>query len=303
MTRDAKTQRILTDPHRKGAEPFEMHTIGASRFDSEDPYHAALTVSWPAFLGLMACAYLLTGMVFALLYGLSPGTIANVRPDHVEDLFFFSIETLATVGYGDMHPVTTYGHQIATLEILVGVVFTAVLTGLVFVRFSKPRAKVIYADNIVLTPYNGGRSLMIRIGNGRTNILSDANLRLSVLIREVTHEGRIFRRVHELGLLRSHNPVFAINMTLIHTIDDQSPLKGFTDEGLAASDVRFFLSFQARDPALGAIVHDLRTYSADAIRPGFHYADMVSFDADGRTVGDLRQISALEPDEPVQART
>jgi inward rectifier potassium channel len=297
MARETKSQRIVADPHRKGAEPFEMHTIGASRFDSEDPYHAALTVSWPAFLGLMACAYLLTGLVFAVLYGLSVGAIANVRPGHIEDLFFFSIETLATVGYGDMHPQTTYGHQIATLEILVGIVFTAVLTGLIFVRFSKPRAKVIYADRIVITPYNGCRTLMIRIGNGRTNFLSDANLRLSVLIREVSHEGRIFRRVHELTLLRSHNPVFAINMTLMHPIDDKSPLQGFTNEGLASSDMRLFLSFQARDPALGAMVHDLRTYSADAIWPGFHYADMVTFDADGRTVGDLRQISTLEPDE------
>jgi len=83
MVPEAKTQRVIADPHRRGAEPFEMHTIGASRFDSEDPYHAALTVSWPAFLGLMACAYLLTGLVFALLYGLSPGHTAHVRPGHI----------------------------------------------------------------------------------------------------------------------------------------------------------------------------------------------------------------------------
>jgi len=96
-----------------------------------------------------------------------------------------------------------------------------------------------------------------------------------------------------------HNQAFAINRTLIHAIDDQSQLKDFTDEGLVSSVVWFFLSFQARDPALGAIVHDWRTDRADAIRPGFHYADMVTFDADGRTVGDLRQISMLEPDDPI----
>lgn len=295
--REPKSLRVVADPHRTGPEPFEMHTIGASRFDSSDPYHAALTVRWPVFLGLIAGAYLFAASIFASLYWLVPGSVANVRSGHVEDLFFFSIETLATVGYGDMHPATTYGHQIAALEILVGVAFTAILTGLIFVRFSRPQAKIVYADNLVVTPFNGCRTLMIRIGNGRTNILSDANVRLSVLMREVTHEGQTFRRVYELDLLRSHNPVFALNMTLMHPINGKSPLNGLSNAALATSDIRFFLSFQARDPALGAMVHDLRAYSADAIRPGHHYADMVTVDADGRTLGDLRRINMLEPDD------
>ena len=300
--REPKSQRVVGDPNRSGPEPFEMRTIGARRFHASDPYHAALTVRWPVFLGLIAGAYLITAFVFAVLYGLGSGSVANVRPGHWEDLFFFSIETLATVGYGDLHPATTYGHQIAAIEILVGVAFTAILTGLIFVRFSRPRAIVVYAENMVITPYNGCRTLMIRVGNGRTNILSDAQVRLSVLMREISHEGQTFRRVYELELLRAHNPVFALNMTLMHPINAQSPLQHLSDQDLVESDIRFFLSFQARDPALGAMVHDLRSYAADKIRPGYRYVDMVTVDNDGRTLGDLRRISMVELDSSPASR-
>ena len=293
---EPKSMRVVADPHRSGPEPFEMRTIGARRFHPSDPYHAALTVNWPAFLCLIAGAYLVTAFVFACLYAIEPGSVANVRPGHLEDLFFFSIETLATVGYGDLHPATTYGHQIAAVEILVGVAFTAILTGLIFVRFSRPRAMVIYAENLVITSYNGCRTLMLRIGNGRTNILSDAHMRLSALMREVSHEGQTFRRVYELSLLRSHNPLFALNMTLMHPINAQSPLQHLTDQELVESDIRFFFSFQARDPALGAMVHDLRTYAADKVMPGYRYVDMVTVNENGGTLGDLRKISLVEPD-------
>lgn len=155
---------------------------------------------------------------------------------------------------------------------------------------------VIYAENLVITSYNGCRTLMLRIGNGRTNILSDAHMRLSALMREVSHEGQTFRRVYELNLLRSHNPLFALNMTLMHPINAQSPLQHLTDQELVESDIRFFFSFQARDPALGAMVHDLRTYAADKVMPGYRYVDMVTVNENGGTLGDLRKISLVEPD-------
>ena len=124
-------------------------------------------------------------------------------------LFFFSIETLATVGYGDMYPATLYGRVVAASEIVCGLAFTAILTGLTFVRFSRPRAKLVFAANPVVAIHNGKPTLMVRIGNGRASVLTDAAAKLNVLLSETTTEGKLFRRVQELRLERAHLPALS----------------------------------------------------------------------------------------------
>ena len=126
---------------------FEFKKKGVSRFDLRDPYHLAIVLTWPQFLGALLALYLLVNLGFATIFWLVPGSVANVRQDSFADAFFFSIETLATVGYGDMHPATLYGHVAASTEIVCGLAFTAILTGLTFVRFSRPRAKFVFAPH------------------------------------------------------------------------------------------------------------------------------------------------------------
>jgi inward rectifier potassium channel len=269
---------------------------GVARYDWADPYRIAVSLSWPQFLAAIFGIYISVTSAFALAYALVPGAVANARPRVFADHFFFSIETLATVGYGEMYPASLYGHVIATFEILTGVVFTAILTGLIFVRFSKPRAKFLFADHPVVTRHNGQRTLMVRVGNGRAVVLSDAQARLSVLIAERSAEGAQFRRTHQLALVREKIPVFPLTWTLMHVIDEQSPLYGMTPSRAAETDVRLFLVLEARDPDLASIVHDLRNYEPAAVRFNMHYVDVIEDDENGRPCADMTRLSDLEPD-------
>ncbi len=280
----------------KRTGPLDVAKVGVARFDFRDPYHLALTATWPMFAASVLALYAAINIVFAILYAAMPGAIGNARPGSLLDGFFFSMETLATVGYGQMYPATTYGHLISVAEIMSGIAFTTITTGLIFVRFSKPRAKILYADNIVVTPYNGLPTLMVRIGNGRTSMLTDLTVRLSALIREHSTEGHSIRRVNDLPLVRSNVPMFALTLTLMHRIDETSPLYGHTAQSLVDGDIRFFLSVEARDTAINSTVHDLKDYRAHNVQFGMRYADAVTVNSEGRTMADLTRISVIEPD-------
>lgn len=275
---------------------YELAKIGVQRFDIRDPYHFALTIGWPGFLVWVVAVYGLINFVFAGLYIANPGSIANARPGEIADAFFFSVETLATVGYGEMYPANLIGHLIASAEIVSGMAFTAIMTGLVFVRFSKPKAKIVYADRAVITPHNRVLTLMVRIGNGRVNLLSNVHMQLHALIRETSEEGRGSYNIHTLTLVRDHVPSFPLLLTLMHPLDGHSPLAGRDARELADAQVRLFLSIEARDPALAASVHDLKTYASDEIVFGMRYVDAVSIDDAGRPLADLTKVGMLEPD-------
>jgi inward rectifier potassium channel len=282
---------------------FDLFTTGASGFDLRDPYHFISTMSWPMFFLCLVVSELLINSGFALLYIAVPGSIANVPGRSFIDAFFFSIETLATVGYGNMVPVTRYGHVVSAVEIICGIVYTAVMTGVIFIRFSKPKAKIVYAERPVVANHSGVPTLMIRIANGRTHMLTDASVRLNALMLESTPEGQHFRRLYSLELSLSHFPLFALMWTLMHKIDVKSPLHGRSADALVRDGVRLLLSFEARDPALSVQVHDLMSYPADTIAFGMRYSDAVSWDERGRTSADIRRVSVIEPDLPAARST
>lgn len=275
---------------------FELAPRGARKYDWRDPYHMALALSWPKFICLLLGLDLSINVVFALAYFARPGSIANARPGSFADSFFFSLETLATVGYGVMAPATFYGHIVASTEIICGMAFMAIMTGLVFVRFSRPRARILYATNPVISRFNGTPTLMIRIGNGRVHRLTDATARLSVLVNEWTSEGQFFRRIRELRLVRPRIPLFALTWTLMHEIDEASPFHGCDSDRLRETIARIFLSIEARDPALAARVYDIKDYGPADILFNRRYVDAVGIDKAGRTIADLTRISWTEPE-------
>jgi len=275
---------------------YEFKKQGVSRFDLRDPYHLAVALTWPQFLAALLALYLSVNVVFAALFWLVPGSVANARPDSFADAFFFSIETLATVGYGEMYPATLYGHVVASAEIVCGLGFTAILTGLTFVRFSRPRAKLVFAANPVVAMHNGKPTLMVRIGNGRAGVLADAAAKLNVLLSETTAEGKLFRRAQELRLERAHIPLFPLDWTLMHVLDERSPLHGYDMARAIEADARVFVTLEARDPTLATSVHEIRTYMPEDIRFGMRYTDAVTIAEDGTPVADLTRIGALEPD-------
>jgi inward rectifier potassium channel len=168
---------------------YEFRKKGVSRFDLRDPYYLAVALTWPQFLAALLALYLTVNVVFATLYWLVPGSVANARPTSFADVFFFSIETIATVGYGEMYPATAYGHAVSASEIVCGLAFTAILTGLTFVRFSRLRAKLVFAANPVVASHRGKPTLMVRIGNGRAGVLADAEAKLNVFYLDANAEG------------------------------------------------------------------------------------------------------------------
>lgn len=273
-----------------------MFKLGLRRYDLTDPYHLAVSLPWWGFTVALVGCWLAINLVFALLYWLGPGAVANARPGSVSDAFFFSIETLATVGYGVMAPANLYGHIVSATEIVTGMAFTAISTGLLFVRFSRPRAKFIYAEDAVITSHNCAPTLMVRFANGRLSILNNADVRMYLLLPERTQEGAIYRRVHNLKLTQAHLPVFVLPWTVMHPVDRSSPLFGHDAASLIDAGARLILSVEAHDVSLGAPVRDMKNYAAVEIQFGMHYADTVSQDGNGRTTADLSRVGLLESD-------
>src|ERR1700722_10297874 len=206
-----------------------------------DFYHNAMTVTWPGFFGSLAAIFVLFNLLFAQIFYLGDAPIANAKPGSFSDLFFFSVETTSTVGYGDMHPQTMYGHAVATVENFFGLVSLAVMTGLVFARFSRPRARLIFANNPVIAMHNGAQTLMMRVGNARNNFISDASAKLWIIRATSSSEGRRSVTFLPMRLDRSENPVFALSWTLFHTIDADSPLHGLSAQDIADDDLNFAL--------------------------------------------------------------
>src|SRR5215469_12759563 len=220
----------------------EIETLGLSQGFWSDLYHRCMTVSWPAFFGFAAALFVALNAVFGFLYFLGHEPIANAAENGPLAYFYFSIETLATVGYGDMHPQTNYGHLIATIEIFTGMSFLAVMTGLIFTRFSRPRARFLFAEHPVVTIHQGQPTLMMRVANVRNNTISQATARLWLFRLETTAEGWSIRRYHELLLDRHEHPMFMLGWTLFHTIDETSTLYRVTPDDLAAVEASFTLN-------------------------------------------------------------
>ena len=283
-------------PVRFTLGPQQFITKGLPRFDLQDPYYFAVSLSWKKFALVFLAAEFAINTLFAALYMLEPASIANQPKVGFPSAFFFSLETLATVGYGEMYPGTTYGHVVSSLEILTGTVFTAIMTGLLFIRFSKPKAKMVYATNPVIAQQNGVETLMLRMGSTRASVLHNANISLHMLSRIVTDEGQQQVNIVELPLIRSHMPVLVVLFTLRHVVDETSPLYDIDVAGEDFEAIRFFVTITARDPAIGQEVTDLHTFVASDIRVGMRYVDAVHAISKSKTVADYSLLSRIEPD-------
>ncbi len=285
----------MVGPVRLSVGAQEFVKVGLTRFDPHDPYYFAISLDWRRFGLLFVVAEVAINTLFAALYTLQPGAIANAPAgNRFVNAFYFSLETLATVGYGEMYPGTPYGHVVASLEIVTGTVFTAIMTGLLFIRFSKPRAKMLYATHPVVTTNNGRRTLMLRIGNARTSLLHNATATIHTLVRSVSQEGVAQSNIVDLPLVRNRNPVFVVLWTLMHVIDEKSPLHDLGAEDLEA--IRLVIAVSAWDPAIGQEVSDVHTINGADIRVGMRYAQAMRPLNNARTLVDYASLSVLEPD-------
>ncbi|WP_439890087.1 ion channel [Ralstonia sp. 25C] len=296
-TPSSPTQRV-----RRGRKIWSgtQHVIayGMPPLGWRDIYHHALEVNWPTFFALLATLFLTMNAVFAGLYSLGDAPIANQSPPGFAGAFFFSVETLATVGYGDMHPQTTYAHIIATLEIFIGMSGIAMATGLVFARFSRPRAKILFARNPVVRTINGTPTLMLRAANARQNVIAEATARLRLMQDERSPEGYSIYKIRDLKLERSEHPIFLLGWVMMHVIDETSPLHNATVESLAAGDALLLLTIEGADETAAQTVQARYSWRHDAIRWNHRYLDLIR-DEDGVTTVDYDNFHKIEPvDEP-----
>jgi inward rectifier potassium channel len=280
-----------------GQREIETHGLGTGFWS--DLYHRSMTVYWPVFFGSAAAIFLLLNAVFAFIYWFGDKAIANVDPNLPLplSLFYFSIETLATVGYGDMHPQTNYGHIVATVEIFTGMSFLAVMTGLIFARFSRPRARFVFARHPVVTTYQGEPTLMIRFANARHNTISQATARLWLLRLESTKEGEQFRRYYELKLDRREHPMFSLSWTLLHLIDETSAFYGMTADDFVASEGVLILNVDGVDDNSAQRLYARQIYSRQDIRWQHRYRDITSFPVKGRLVLDYTKFHDVVAEE------
>ena len=265
-----------------------------------DFYHSALTMRWPAFFASLAGLFLLLNGVFACLYQLGAKPIANQYPDGFLGAFFFSVETLATVGYGDMHPQTLYAHVIATLEIFVGLSGIALGTGLVFARFSRPRANMIFARQVVVHPIEGRMTLMVRAANARQNVITEAQAKLRLIRVETSSDGYRLRRIHDLKLVRDQHPLFTLGWNLMHVIDEASPLHGMTPEMLADQHATLHVVIEGSDESTAQTMQARYSWSDGQIRWDHRYVDLMS-DADGVSTMDYTYFHDVVPFDGVMS--
>jgi inward rectifier potassium channel len=247
-----------------------------------DISHRSMTASWPAFISGAALVFIGFNAVFALFYWIGNQPIANVPDGAYIDYLYFSIETLSTAGYGDMHPQTHYGHFIATVELFTGIFSMSLMTGLIFARFSRPKARLLFADYPVISTHEGKPTLMVRLANERHNIIGNATARMWLLKNVVSMEGRSLRRFYELPLTRNEHPALALSWTLFHVLDEESPLYGLTAEDLDAADVSLVVVVSGYDIVAAQTVHARRGYNHSDIRFGQRYADILGDSDDGR---------------------
>jgi len=273
---------------------LEFVKLNAAKFSFRDSYHFILTLTWPRFAALVLAVYILINLVFASLYLLGGRCIAELPPGSFYEAFFFSVETLATVGYGHMYPDTFYGHFVTTVEIVVGMFGMAAITGLIFVRFSRPTARLLFSKCAVIAPFDGVPTLMLRVANQRHIPMAEAEFRVMLFRNEPTKEDANVRRFHPLKLQFDRMIAFPVALTLRHVIDESSPLFGMNAEDLKASDTRLMASIVCIDTVIPAPVQSATDYTYNDILWNRRFVEIYAEADDGRFTVDYGRIHETE---------
>ncbi len=275
---------------------YEVHILGAPAPGLGDLYHAMLRLPWWAAAGVVTAAYLALNAGFAGLYLLTGG-LSNAQEGSFADAFFFSVQTMGTIGYGAIAPVSRAANALVVVESVVGLAFTALATGLVFVRFSLQRARLMFSRHAVIGALDGRPALMLRIGNERRGRIVDARFRFSFTRTTTSSEGVTMYRSVDLPLLRDHATALSRSWNVVCPILEGSPLEGVTPESLAAMEAEFVLLVTGIDDTTLQPVHAMNTWMASDVLFGHRLADVIRERPDGNMELDLAKFHAVVPVE------
>lgn len=240
----------------------------------QDFYHATVRMTWPRFLAAFTFVFLLTNVIFGFMYSLQRDAVAGLAAPDFLAYFFFSVQTLATIGYGAMYPNTLYGHVLVTVEAMVGLLGMGMFAALAFARLSLPTARVVFSHTAVISPFEGQPALMFRMANERNNRIIGAEVALTLFINETTQEGVRMRRIHDLNLVRNHIPMLALTWLVIHPIDADSPLAKLSQEALAEADFSLVATIKGLDETVSQTIHANHTYGFQDLRWQHRFVDL-----------------------------
>lgn len=269
--------------------------VGIKRKKLSDLYHLLLTTSWYKLIVFVLGSYIFVNVLFAVLYKLGGTSVEGARPGSFGDLFFFSVQTMATIGYGKMAPASTWAHILVTIEALIGLLGLAMISGLMFAKFSRPTARVLFSQVAVVSKRNGVASLMVRLANQRNNQVVEAQLRLTLVRSETTLEGESIRRFYDLPLLHDRSAVFALTWTAIHPIGPDSPLYQTSMETLEREQAFLLVSMVGIEEVFSQTIHARKMYTTVDIRHGHRFVDIISALPDGRIRVDYTRFHDTQP--------
>jgi len=279
---------------------FNVVRDGLSPLSSMSLYHWLLTISWPKFLAFITGSYVAINTLFAFAFLLlgtdalqsSAGSFAG-QPFY--RAFFFSVDTFATIGYGNIIPVGVVANTLVTIEALLNIVGVALATGVIFARFSRPSTRIIYSRNAIVAPYRNKMALEFRIANARSSQLIDVQIQ-AILTKIEQVGGSAVRKFYELTLERNRVVFFPLSWTVVHPIDSESPMWGLTHADLVNGDAELLVLLIATDETVSQTVHSRSSYQAEEIVWGAKFANMfMRTEAEGIIGMNLGRIHDIEP--------
>lgn len=267
---------------------------GVRRAGLSDIYYFLVSASWWRLLAAFVLSYLVLNLGFGTAFMLVGG-VQNATPGSFQDAFFFSVQTFATIGYGAMFPTGLGAHLLVTGESMMSIIYAAMGTGLVFAKFSRPRARVLFSNVAVIAPRNGVPNLLFRVANERTNHIVEATMKVSLLRTEYTLEGERVRRIIDLPLVRSQSPVFMLSWSVMHPITPDSPLYDATPESLAREHAELVVTLVGIDSNMGQTIHARHSFLDTDLRWNSRLVDIMMDTEDGRRVIDYTRFHDVEP--------
>jgi len=258
-----------------------------------DLYHSLMKMTWKQFFCFFSLTYFIINSIFAFLYYMGGDVILNATPDSYWDAFIFSFQTSSTIGYGHFVPKTNYAHFIVMLDTISGILFVAIATGIAFGKFSRPTARVLFSKNLIINNMNGKRTLMFRMGNARSNQIVDAHINAVMTKPEVTLEGQSMRKIYDLKLVRDNSPLFSLSWTVMHTIDETSPLFKMSDDEVLKGSTIFIVSLSGVDDVFSQLVYDRHVDFGTDIKEGKSFEDVMRINEMGETYIDYTRFHDL----------
>ncbi len=272
--------------------------LGEPRFQIINIFHSLISMSWTKFNLLVLFAYMLANLIFACLYHITSdvelnGIIYHNSDEKLMEEFFFSAQTLSTVGYGRLNPVGPQKSTIAAIESMVGLMGFALITGLLYGRFSRPTSKLIFSNTAVIAPFKDTKAFMFRLANARRNQLIEVEAQLAFSYNEEVN-GKIMRRYQELKIDLSRISTLAMTWTIVHPINADSPLSNLSKEDLESIDAEFLISMKAIDDTYAQQVHQRTSYKWNEIVWNAKFISAIGLNSDGVTTIDLSKVSDYE---------